>query len=1118
MKTKSFEPRKQLTEYSGFVSYSHIDKKWARRLHRALEKYRLPKEVASTHGLNRKLGRFFRDDDELAGSSDLSDAIKTALARSKSLIVICSPNAAQSRWVDTEITQFQKLCPDNPILGVIVEGKPHSDNDSNCFPPALMSENTDTLTSEPMAPDVRSEPFQRTVVRIVAGLLDLNFDILWQRELRRRRQRQLLMMGSAAIIALGVFFSWSAYLDLQSAKSNAETRDYAARAQQLFEKGELVESAKLALMALPKEHLTTGLTIQPDAEAVIRRLATLPTPPNMFGDLKRGISMVRKIDSKNLAVSLDDGSITVVDIKNNALHVELNSEFPLNLLPNGQAAYSTFYKTIKKADGNFYETMTTSFHSLDNQQIIRGFTGEIADWVVSPNAQISMDGNQILAKNTASISNEAPLQLAILALPIAKENNLPATPQPKTIIDATFAGYGEGFKASFLEENSLAFSWGKFKKDRGIWRGLALWHHGTEKPMILISPSTPPACDGERTDKTSDDLVTISKDRTLVSHSVLLSDKSRCVQVFQTSDGKVLSQHKAVSRYVSGDFIDAVRPLNKNELLITTKFGPPQIWIAKRHENILLDRCEKTGFTDFFSLEAISNIVSFNETLVCSGKGGIYRYNKIDGSYEHLPIPETTVTALSATDIPGEVAFGTSDGNVGLWSRNDHFIAEINSNSFKLSSWNDQVALLEAITKDSSTDYIAKLFTADGQQVGVSRKIRIDTPPDNISQLGKLLINLEPLNGDHLLWTESWHCGLFNECPKGTSRRLNLIDSHTGETIFDINNLLPGEYPTPIKLVFDETRNWFAAAKWDGGLELIDLANGGSRQTISLDGMLISDFMFSENSLWVIASLRDAAPLERESILFRINHQGNVKTFASHQAQNGWISNIHPGNQILIAFNRFGIGDNLPLFYVAEADKISPSFKLGKDSFNLRSLPPVVAKYQNDRIILVSDQDRLLSFSPPSKPVNMPASQGLELAKLELIPTLWGSDILTSFSVDPLGQHLFTYSDNKLYRHPLTDKKSECKSLPDTANGSPIFSPNSQFLLFDTWRDPIIHQYSNCHPTLDLPDGTGRVLFVDDRHIWIWGDANRIRIIEIPENLNNMRDKVVLFANAINGE
>jgi hypothetical protein len=95
-------------DYAAFVSYRHQpeDKRWAEWLVEALETFETPDELVRA-GTRRRIGKVFRDDNELGASADLTDAIKKALYASEYLIVVCSPATPSSQWVRTEIRYFQ---------------------------------------------------------------------------------------------------------------------------------------------------------------------------------------------------------------------------------------------------------------------------------------------------------------------------------------------------------------------------------------------------------------------------------------------------------------------------------------------------------------------------------------------------------------------------------------------------------------------------------------------------------------------------------------------------------------------------------------------------------------------------------------------------------------------------------------------------------------------------------------------------------------------------------------------------------------------------------------------------------------------------------------------------
>jgi hypothetical protein len=200
--------------FRAFISYSKQDQQHAKRLHSALETYRVPKGINVELPRDRRLGRFFRDDDEMGASVDLGGTLREALDDSENLIVICSPKSARSKWVNAEIVHFKNRA--RRIFAVVVDGIPNSnDPELNCFPPALATQSVgeeDLLSerhAEPLGIDLRKEPFKRARIRLVAGLLGISFDSLWQREKRRTIKRRAVaavvsLVLASVIVLLGV--------------------------------------------------------------------------------------------------------------------------------------------------------------------------------------------------------------------------------------------------------------------------------------------------------------------------------------------------------------------------------------------------------------------------------------------------------------------------------------------------------------------------------------------------------------------------------------------------------------------------------------------------------------------------------------------------------------------------------------------------------------------------------------------------------------------------------------------------------------------------------------------------------------------------------------------------
>ncbi len=197
-------PTAPATRYWAFISYSSKDAAHARWLHRAIETYGIPAKLVE-HGHKTPVGEpapkrlqpVFRDRAELPASSDLGQSIGEALAASRYLIVICSPNAAQSRWVNREIEAFTELGRGGRIFAFVVDGEPNSGDARECFPPALRQH-------EPLAADARPQGDGRADARLklLAGMLGVGFDALKQREAQRRVRRLELAVAITLVLVL----------------------------------------------------------------------------------------------------------------------------------------------------------------------------------------------------------------------------------------------------------------------------------------------------------------------------------------------------------------------------------------------------------------------------------------------------------------------------------------------------------------------------------------------------------------------------------------------------------------------------------------------------------------------------------------------------------------------------------------------------------------------------------------------------------------------------------------------------------------------------------------------------------------------------------------------------
>ena len=165
------------TSYMAFISYRHADnteedKQWATWLHQQLEVYDIPHEVIGAKNLRGeiipdRIYPVFRDEVSLPANADLSQAITDALDRSQFLVVLCSPRAVQSKYVNEEILHFIATGKEDRIMAGLLLGEPNASIDPaktedpehaetlECFPEALqyrLTPNGNLDKSQPTEP------------------------------------------------------------------------------------------------------------------------------------------------------------------------------------------------------------------------------------------------------------------------------------------------------------------------------------------------------------------------------------------------------------------------------------------------------------------------------------------------------------------------------------------------------------------------------------------------------------------------------------------------------------------------------------------------------------------------------------------------------------------------------------------------------------------------------------------------------------------------------------------------------------------------------------------------------------------------------------------------------
>lgn len=239
-------PAASAPKYWAFLSYSHHDKAVAKRLQRQLETYRVPARLVgretSQGPVPARVAPVFRDRDELHAGADLKASVQDALSRSRWLIVVCTPDAARSPWVNREIIEFKRLRGERHVLALIARGEPFASDmpgreAEECFPPALRRALNEQGVPEgeplePIAADMRKhgDGPQRATLKLVAGMIGVGFDDLVRRDMQRR-VRWLSALAGASVLGVVVF----AYMAVMAVQARNEAQYQRVQAEGLIE-------------------------------------------------------------------------------------------------------------------------------------------------------------------------------------------------------------------------------------------------------------------------------------------------------------------------------------------------------------------------------------------------------------------------------------------------------------------------------------------------------------------------------------------------------------------------------------------------------------------------------------------------------------------------------------------------------------------------------------------------------------------------------------------------------------------------------------------------------------------------------------------------------------------
>ncbi len=190
-------------KFYAFISYSHADEAFVKKLQDKIESYRLPSSLQRLkEGLPSKVHPIFRDATDLP-PGQLSDEIRKKLTESKYLLVICSPHSAGSYWVNQEIAEFRRLGRPENIIPIIIDGEVNAaDQKRECFPSLLLDEVRQGAESQLLGVSVPKEGPRRAILKVIAKMLELDPDELLSRDRVRERKRRIAWAAAVSFLIL----------------------------------------------------------------------------------------------------------------------------------------------------------------------------------------------------------------------------------------------------------------------------------------------------------------------------------------------------------------------------------------------------------------------------------------------------------------------------------------------------------------------------------------------------------------------------------------------------------------------------------------------------------------------------------------------------------------------------------------------------------------------------------------------------------------------------------------------------------------------------------------------------------------------------------------------------
>ena len=254
--------------YEAFISYRHNprDSLIAKTISERTEGYRIPTSKLRSELGKKKIGRLFRDEDELPFGGVINDAISDAIRSSRRFIMLLCPDYLdENHWCIYELAEFLKTHHYRDVVVVVSSGdiaeltKQTSEIIRN---KGLHFYDDVDLTGRPVDPFAvelsayfDEKELKKALIskrlKIIAGILDIDYDDLNRRERRRqiRRRWAILTPVITVVSAFAIVVSFLAYnINLQKNEIEIQKNDIEAQKNTIETQKTVAQKNEISLL------------------------------------------------------------------------------------------------------------------------------------------------------------------------------------------------------------------------------------------------------------------------------------------------------------------------------------------------------------------------------------------------------------------------------------------------------------------------------------------------------------------------------------------------------------------------------------------------------------------------------------------------------------------------------------------------------------------------------------------------------------------------------------------------------------------------------------------------------------------------------------------------------